>query len=55
MRSVSSDWDIYLGSSPQEEAAMKGLLGADWLIACWPGEMHLKFGNVLRAFRPVGV
>ena len=48
-------WGIYLGSNPQEEAAMKGLLGADRLIACWPAELPLKFGNVLWAFRPVGV
>jgi hypothetical protein len=34
---------------------MRGLLGADRLIACWPGELHLKIGNVLRAFRLVGV
>ena len=34
---------------------MKGLLGADRLIACLPGELHLKFSNVLRTFRPVGV
>jgi hypothetical protein len=34
---------------------MRGLLGADRLIACLPGELHLKFGNVLRACRPVGV
>jgi hypothetical protein len=46
---------IYLGNNPQEEAAMRGLLGADRLIACWAGELHLKFGNVLWAFRPVGV
>ena len=48
-------WGIYLGNNPQEEAAMKELLGADRLIACPPGELHLKFGNVLRALRPVGV
>jgi len=48
-------WGIYLGNNPQEEAAMKGLLGADRLIACLPGELHLKFSNVLRTFRPVGV
>ena len=30
---------IYLGNNPQEEAAMKGLLGADWLIACLCGEL----------------
>jgi len=36
-------------------AAKKGLLGTDRLIACSPGELHLKFGNVLRAFLPVGV
>jgi hypothetical protein len=34
---------------------MRGLLGADRLIACGPDKLHLKFGNVLRAFRPVGV
>jgi hypothetical protein len=45
---------IYLWNNPQEEAAMKGLLGANWLIACPPGELPLKFGNVLWAFRPVG-
>ena len=33
---------------------LKGLLGADRLIACPPGELPLKFGNVLWAFRPVG-
>jgi hypothetical protein len=33
---------------------MRGLLGEDRLIVCPPGELHLKFGNVLRAFRPVG-
>jgi hypothetical protein len=33
-------WDIYLGNNPQEEAAMKRLLRADRLIACWPGELH---------------
>jgi hypothetical protein len=48
-------WGIYLGHNPQEGATMKGLLGADWLIVCPPGELHLKFGNLLRAFRPVGV
>jgi hypothetical protein len=48
-------WGIYLGNNPQEEAAMKGLLGEGRLIACPPEELHLKFGNVLRAFRPVGV
>jgi hypothetical protein len=48
-------WGIYLGNNPQEEAAMRGLLDADRLIVCLPGELHLKFGNVLRAFRPVGV
>jgi hypothetical protein len=47
-------WGIYLGKNPQEEAAMRGLLRSDWLIACPPGELPLKFGNVLRAFRPVG-
>jgi hypothetical protein len=44
-----------LGNNPQEEAAMRGLLGADRLIACGPDELHLKLGNVLQAFRPVGV
>ena len=44
-----------MGNDPQEEAAMRGLLGADRLIVCWPGKLHLKFGNVLRAFRPVRV
>ncbi len=29
-------WSIYLGNNPQEEAAMRGLLGVDRLIACWP-------------------
>ena len=48
-------WGIYLGNNPQEETAMRGLLGTDRLIACFPGELPLKFGNVLRAFRPVGV
>ncbi len=48
-------WGVYLGNNPQEEAAMRGLLGADRLIACPPGELHLKFGNVLRGFWPVGV
>jgi hypothetical protein len=48
-------WGIYLGNNPQEEAAMEGLLGADRLIACPPGGLPLKFGNVLRAFRLVGV
>jgi hypothetical protein len=48
-------WGIYLGNNSQEGAAMKGLLGVDRLIACRPGELHLKFGNMLRAFRPVGV
>lgn len=46
---------IYLGNDSQEEAAMKGLLGVDRLIVCPPGELHLKFGNVLRTFQPVGV
>ena len=45
---------IYLGNNPQEEAAVKGLLGTNRLIACPPGELPLKFGNVLWAFRPVG-
>lgn len=48
-------WGIYLGNNPQEQAAMRGLLGADRLIVCSPGELPLKFGDVLRAFRPVGV
>ena len=47
-------WGICLRNSLQEEAAMKGLLGADRLITCPPEELHLKFDNVLRAFRPVG-
>jgi len=34
---------------------MKGLLGADRLIACSSRELHLNFGNVLWAFRPLGV
>jgi hypothetical protein len=34
---------------------MRGLLGADRLIACPPEELHLRFGNVLRGFRLVGV
>ena len=45
---------IYLGNNPQEEAAVKGLLGTNRLIACPPGELPLKFGNVLWAFRSVG-
>jgi hypothetical protein len=44
---------IYLRSNPQEKAGIKGLLGIDRLSACWPEEMHPKFGSVPRAFWPV--
>ena len=48
-------YGVYLGNNPQEEVAVQGLLGEDRLIVCSPGGLYLELGNVLRAFRPVGV